>query len=126
VSSAKFLLAAVLHTCYHLLHRHFNLLLFDMQSVKNKYAPVTKLQGWLKEATPALKQLLSKTAGTSEAMYRQWVAGRRGISADKAGALEVAMAEIKQRFPEAPDPLTRGDLCEACKKCPFYLDKTTI
>lgn len=85
--------------------------------------PNLPLAKWLNAITPSMRQMLSRMAGTSESMYRQWVQGRRGLSAEKAGALEEAMIFLHARHPGVPDPLTRGDLCEACRKCPYFSGK---
>ena len=79
-----------------------------------------ELAAWLESASAELKALLCELAGTSESMYRQWVSGRRKLSAAKAGEVEDAMLLISRTYPTAPPALTRGDLCEACHKCPYY------
>jgi len=87
---------------------------------ENKYPPIHALASWLSYATPQMKQLLASLANSSECMFRQWTAGRRGMSAGKAGELAAASAKVKQVIPNAPVPLKRGDLCEACRTCEYY------
>lgn len=84
-----------------------------------KYMPLPKLQKWLDEGSQFI-EILSTLAQTSGNMYRQWVTGRRGISASKAGAIEAAMEMISHTHDNAPEPLTRGDLCEACQACSYF------
>ncbi len=85
-----------------------------------KYAPIKALSNWLEKATPQMKQHLATLAESSDCMFRQWVSGRRAMSADKAGFVAAASVELKKDFPDAPPPLKRGDLCEACRNCDYY------
>lgn len=91
------------------------------ESVKYKYPPVHALKEWLEAATPEAKQLLAKLANASKDMRQQWVTGRRAMSAAKAGELAEATVTIRDLHKDAPLPLTRGDLCAACARCPYYL-----
>lgn len=92
-----------------------------MLTEKNKYEPIPLLAVWLDQVDPPTKKMLGDLAGTSEAMYRQWVSGRRNLSAEKAGAIEAAMEKIYVDIPGAPKPLSRGDLCRACRNCRYFL-----
>ena len=85
-----------------------------------KYPKAAKLGEWLKKASPELRAELSHLAATSEAMYRQWITGRRAMSADKAGAIESVMRYFARNRENAPAPLTRGDLCETCRRCNYF------
>lgn len=91
---------------------------------KNLYARKPLLGTWLKAAkavSPQIAPLLSALANTSASMFRQWISGRRNLSADKAGALVAAMQRIAvEYYPNAPAALTRADLCTACAQCPHY------
>ena len=78
------------------------------------------LAEWLEKAPDEFRQLLAELASTDSCMYRQWIAGRRGMSAEKAGMLENATRLIKDRHPDAPAPLLRGELCEACQNCEYF------
>lgn len=42
------------------------------------------------------------------------------MSAEKAGLVAQASAEIHREFPDSPKPLKRGELCEACRNCDYY------
>lgn len=91
---------------------------------QNLYARKPLLGTWLQAAkavSPEIAPLLSALASTSTSMFRQWISGRRNLSADKAGALVVAMQHIAAEYPNAPAALTRADLCTACAQCPHYL-----
>lgn len=89
---------------------------------KANYTPNKPFSKWLNAATPYIRDLLEQLAQTSDAMFRQWAAGRRQCSADKAGLVEAATLEIYKTVPNAPLPLTRGDMCEACAKCQYFID----
>lgn len=84
------------------------------------YRPNRAFSAWLAKATPLVKQRLEDMAQTSESMFRQWAAGRRQCSAEKAGLVEAATIEIAKTIPGAPASLTRGDMCEACSKCEYF------
>lgn len=84
------------------------------------YPPIFVLANWLSAASPAMKQKLATLAESSECMFRQWVAGRRGMSAEKAGLVANASTAVSREFPDAPKPLKRGDMCEACRNCEYY------
>ena len=87
---------------------------------EKKYPPCPALKTWLDTATPMMSQKLALLAQTSAAMFRQWVPGRRGVSADTAGRLARASVRIAKEDPKAPKPLKRGDLCAACRECEYY------
>jgi hypothetical protein len=92
-----------------------------MNKVKNKYRSNPKLGAWLKNSTPTIRHALSRLAGTSETMFRQWVSGRRNISADMAGRLETAMSDLHELGETDLQPLSRGNLCDACRRCDYFL-----
>lgn len=89
-------------------------------ALKNKYPPIVALAAWLEKATPPMKKHLVDLANSSECMFRQWSKGRRAMSAEKAGRLAAASVEVFDNIPGAPEPLTRGDLCEACRNCEYF------
>ena len=90
------------------------------KTIKPKYPPCPTLRDWLYQASPTMAKQLAYLAQTSITMFRQWVTGRRGVSADTAGRLELASGEMALRDVNAPPPLLRGDLCEACRNCNYY------
>lgn len=84
------------------------------------YPKLTKLEAWI-NAAPTFQKLLAELGKTSESMFRQWISGRRGMSAAKAADLEKAMLDLKSDYPNSvPKPLTRADLCDACNQCPYF------
>ena len=76
---------------------------------------------WLAAATPEIINRFTVLAKTSAATYRQWLSSRRNLSAKKAAVVEAAMKELEAEFPDCPAALTRGELCDVCSKCPYYL-----
>jgi hypothetical protein len=82
--------------------------------------PNIPLSRWLNAASPLILEQVVKMSGTSLGMYRQWASGRRQLSAAMAGKLADAMVVLAGQFSSSPKPLTRGELCDACKNCPHY------
>lgn len=91
-----------------------------MKTETFKYPPLPKLEQWLKNASPHLHQRLADLAGTTVGMYRQWVPGRRGVSAAMAGKLEQAMEHLSSTEVGVPTLLRRGDFCHTCAECDYY------
>lgn len=85
-----------------------------------KYPPSPKLGHWLASANKEMRDRLYELSARSENMLRQWVTGRRAPSAASAGAIEECTVIISTEFKGAPQPLTRGDLCEACQNCNYF------
>jgi hypothetical protein len=95
----------------------------NFKKTMNVYQRNDKLAAWLRGAgksTSEASKMLAELAFTTEAMIRQWVSGRRKMSADSAGRVESAMNKFSAINIHAPQPLTRGDLCEACSECPYH------
>ena len=82
------------------------------------------LRKWLIAATTAeLNDLLART-GVSKGHYYKLSTGERSASADTAGVIEQAGNEIREArrkdgLTNLPE-LRRGDICNACGKCPYY------
>ena len=98
-----------------------------------KYPKADALKNWLSLASKEMKEDLAKFVGTSTNMYTQWVTGRRAISADMALRLAAASVHVKNGYYDspqgridAPEPLLNGDLCEACKQCPYFTQHPDI
>lgn len=86
-----------------------------------KYPLTPALREWLDNAPKNMAQLLADAAHTSTAMFSQWIHGGRGISAEKAGEIVDAMKHLAKDHKTAPKPLTRGDLCDTCRRCEYFL-----
>lgn len=87
---------------------------------KLKYPPSPALGVWLTRASKEMRDRLFEISSRSEDMFRQWVTGRRAPSAASAGDVEACTKQIADEFTDAPPPLRRGDLCEACRNCEYY------
>jgi hypothetical protein len=86
-----------------------------------KYPKTPAIDEWMHLANKEMIELLEELAATTLGQYRQWVVGRRGISATLAGRLEAGTLFIKEKFGKpAPPPVLRGDLCDACRLCPHF------
>ncbi len=69
---------------------------------------------WMEKNTPEAKKELAARAGTNTALLYQLSSGVRNASADTAGRIEDSLnGEVR-----------RGDLCDACAKCPYYKQGT--
>ena len=88
-------------------------------SNKTSQKPNKKLQKWFANASLDAIKKLRVLSGISEGMYRQYTHGRRVPKADAAATIETAMSTLAILDSSAPAPLNRGDLCPACKKCPY-------
>lgn len=86
-----------------------------------KYVRVSAIEVWLSEATLEMRKILSEKANFSTSMFRQWAAGRRGLSAELACRIAEATAEMVHEDPSAPAPILRGEMCSACRNCPHFL-----
>lgn len=79
---------------------------------------MTKLAQWLEAATPFERKSLIKLAKISEQTLYFLLNGKRKASAEVAGRMAGALAEIKGAADHLPE-VTRADICEACAKCPY-------
>lgn len=70
-----------------------------------------KFRDWLDRATAADKEVVVKITKSSRGYLNHIAAGRRNPSAEIAGRIETAVGS---------KVLTRADLCDACKQCPYY------
>jgi len=86
---------------------------------KTSLKPNKKLQKWFSTASLDAIKKLRVLSGISEGMFRQYTHGRRIPKADAAATIETAMNTLSILDSSAPTPLNRGDLCPACKKCPY-------
>ena len=87
--------------------------------MNHKYSPNKALAAWVKAAWPETLKIFEALARTTIATYRQWLTGRRRLTPEKAAVIETATRIIADTNPESPI-LTRGELCETCRSCPYY------
>lgn len=69
-----------------------------------------KFAQWWKAATPSAKRALAKASDSSYNSLAQVAQGVRDIAPERAGRIESALN----------GELTRGDLCETCKRCVYF------
>jgi DNA-binding transcriptional regulator YdaS (Cro superfamily) len=87
---------------------------------KKIYFKSPELDVWLKDSTVAMRARLSELSGISSVMFRQWVVGTRGMTAESAAKIENATTIMADTVAGAPKPLLRGALCKACQACPYF------
>ena len=71
-----------------------------------------KFANWWKRATPDAKRALATASKSSYNSLSNAAQGLREIAPERAGRIEAAL----------DGELTRGDLCETCQRCKYYLD----
>jgi len=82
---------------------------------------IGKFKSWMKESTIDEKRELAAHAETSLSLLYQLSYGTRKASSELAGRIEKSVAVMNRRARHKPLPaIDRGDLTEACAKCPFY------
>jgi hypothetical protein len=86
----------------------------------------TAVDRWWTSASNDTRARLSKLVNASESLFRQWRSGRRNLSAARAGDVAAAMLLIAKTEENAPRPLTRGDLCKACRECEYFKNGEAI
>lgn len=80
---------------------------------------------WMEAATTHEQIMLAAAAETSRAYLYRLASGARTASAELAGRLEEAAADLRAVSKGRLPVLTRGDLCPACAGCPYF-QKCTI
>lgn len=93
----------------------------------NNIDPVSaaRFSKWYSEAsTPIRKRFLTLAKATMNTAW-QWTI-RRNFSAARAGEVVEAMRLIAKTEEKAPRPLTRGDLCKACRECEYFKNGMAI
>lgn len=89
--------------------------------LKYSFADVKKLRWWMSAPNGLFERLLELIKpGQTKGTFFQWVNHRRGISASVAGDIERATLEISKEI-QGVQVIRRGDVCEACSKCSYYL-----
>jgi hypothetical protein len=81
------------------------------------HQPTLELAEWLPRASADERRRLAALSDTSLQHLRHIAAGRRGLSARKAAALEAASLEIHVSNLGLP-PVLRTSSCAACAVCP--------
>lgn len=83
---------------------------------------MNKFKQWMKDSSSAEKQDIVVLADPCSLQHLYDIAAdRRNASSDLAGRIETAIRAVNKRKREQPLPVVgRGDISDACGKCPFY------
>lgn len=80
---------------------------------------LTAIKVWMRSATADERDLLAQKVGTSPGQLYQLAGGHRQASADMAGRLESATAEMHKASKGRLPRVYRTDVCEACRQCGY-------
>ena len=95
----------------------------DKNEVKYPFANVEMLRWWADTTEELQSRFLNLIKpGLKRGMLLQWINLRRGISASVSGDIEKATLTIAEDTPGV-QVILRGDVCEACSRCSYYLDR---
>ena len=77
------------------------------------------MKNWMSVATVDEQITLAARVGTTRGMLYQYAGGHRTASADRAGAIERATAEMHKASRGRLPKIYRTDLAEACLQCEY-------
>lgn len=80
---------------------------------------ITSMKAWMSAATVEEQETLAERVGTTRGMLYQYAGGHRTASADRAGAIERATAEMHRASKGRLPRIYRTDLSEACLQCEY-------
>lgn len=80
---------------------------------------ITSMKAWMAAATVDEQELLAERVGTTRGMLYQYAGGHRTASAERAGAIERATAEMHKASKGRLPKIYRTDLSEACLQCEY-------
>ena len=80
---------------------------------------ITPMKAWMSAATVDEQETLAARVGTTRGMLYQYAGGHRTASADRAGAIERATAEMHKASKGRLPRVYRTDLAEACLQCEY-------
>lgn len=80
---------------------------------------ITSMKNWMSVATVDEQITLAARVGTTRGMLYQYAGGHRTASADRAGAIERATAEMHKASRGRLPKIYRTDLAEACLQCEY-------
>lgn len=80
---------------------------------------ITAMKAWMAAATSSEQELLAERVGTTKGMLYQYAGGHRTASAERAGAIERATAEMHKASKGRLPRIYRTDLSEACLTCEY-------
>ena len=80
---------------------------------------ITSMKAWMAAATVDEQVTLAERVGTTRGMLYQYAGGHRTASAERAGAIERATAEMHKASKGRLPKIYRTDLSEACLQCEY-------
>lgn len=80
--------------------------------------PIHAMKRFMDAASPEEKDRLAQLAQTTKGQLYQLVGGHRNCGPDLAARIERGAAQLRAENPALP-PLSRMDLCAACRACEF-------
>lgn len=80
---------------------------------------ITPMRAWMAAATVPEQELLAEKVGTTRGMLYQLSGGFRQASAEMAGKIESATAEMSRLTRGRLPKVVRTDMCGACRQCPY-------
>ena len=80
---------------------------------------ITSMKNWMAVATVTEQETLAARVGTTRGMLYQYAGGHRTTSAERAGAIERATAEMHKSSKGRLPKIYRTDLAEACLQCSY-------
>lgn len=87
--------------------------------MSTRTTPPTPLRLWMRAASPEERLALAAAIGTSLGQLHQYAGGHRNASAERAGLIEAATAEMHRASQGRLPRLYRTDLAEACRSCGY-------
>lgn len=83
---------------------------------------IDRFKAWMQESTMDEKETVVAAAETSLALLYQLASGHRKASSELAGRIAKGIALVGKKKRKTPLPVVlRGDLCETCSKCSYYM-----
>lgn len=80
---------------------------------------ITPMKAWMASATVDEQEALASRVGTTRGNLYQYAGGHRRASAERAGAIERATAEMHKASKGRLPRVYRTDLVEACLQCEY-------
>lgn len=80
---------------------------------------ITPMKAWMACATADEQEALARRVQTTRGNLYQYAGGHREASASRAGAIEVATAEMSRASKGRLPRVYRTDLCNACQRCSY-------
>ncbi len=77
------------------------------------------MKAWMAAATVAEQEALAARVGTTRGMLYQYAGNYRTASAERAGAIEIATAEMHRASRGRLPRIYRTDLSDACLNCEY-------